>query len=133
MACYNLFISHSWTYGDAYDKLISMLNNQKSLTFDYKNYSVPKEDPILNARTDAQLYAAIKAQILPCKNVIILAGVYSTYSKWIQLEIKIAKELGKKIIAIEPWASERTSTVVKKNSDYIVPWRGDSVVNAIIK
>ena len=34
---YNLFISHSWTYGDAYDKLVSMLNRAPNFT--YKNYS----------------------------------------------------------------------------------------------
>ncbi len=45
--------------------------------------------------------------------VLILAGVYSTYSKWINIEIELANEMGKKIIAIEPWGSERTSTVVK--------------------
>lgn len=131
MSCHNLFISHSWAYGDAYEKLINLLNNQRSLVFDYKNYSVPKHNPIVGARTDAQLHAAIRAQILPCKNVVILAGVYSTYSKWINIEIQIAKELGKKIIAVEPWASEKTSEVVKRNANYIVPWRGDSLVKAI--
>lgn len=131
MSCYNLFISHSWAYGDAYEKLLQLLNNQKSYFFDYKNYSVPKYNPIYGAQTDAQLYVAIKAKILPCRNVIILAGVYSTYSKWINLEIRIAKELGKKIIAIEPWGAERTSQVVKNNADYIIPWRGDSLVKAI--
>ncbi|OPY56750.1 MAG: hypothetical protein A4E55_01950 [Pelotomaculum sp. PtaU1.Bin035] len=44
---YNLFISHSWTYSDAYDKLIGLLNSDPY--FSYKNYSVPKDDPIHNA------------------------------------------------------------------------------------
>ncbi len=28
MAPYNLFISHSWAYGDAYEKLISFLDDK---------------------------------------------------------------------------------------------------------
>lgn len=44
---YNLFISHSWAYGDAYDKLTDMLRAKPY--FDYRDYSVPKDDPIHNA------------------------------------------------------------------------------------
>lgn len=50
---YNLFISHSWTYGDAYDRLVDMLNAKPY--FSYKNYSVPKYDPIHNVSNDYQL------------------------------------------------------------------------------
>lgn len=74
---------------------------------------------------------AISNQIAPASCILILAGVYSTYSKWISIEIGIAKDMGKKIIAVEPWGSERTSAVVKNNADIVVKWNGDSVVNAI--
>ena len=40
---YNLFISHSWTYSDAYEKLVALLDAKPN--FDYKNYSVPKTIP----------------------------------------------------------------------------------------
>ena len=39
---YNLFISHSWTYPQAYGGLIDLLSNDT--TFSFKNYSVPKDD-----------------------------------------------------------------------------------------
>ena len=39
--------------------------------------------------------------------------------------------MNKKIIAIEPWGSERISTVVKNEADRIVKWNTDSIVNAI--
>jgi len=38
---YNLFISHSWTYSDAYDRLVDLLDNASY--FSYRNYSVPKD------------------------------------------------------------------------------------------
>ena len=67
----------------------------------------------------------------PVSCVLIMAGVYSTYSKWINIEIELAKSMNKKIIAIEPWGSERTSTVVKNAADKIVRWNTDSIVSAI--
>ena len=126
---YNLFISHSWAYSNTYDNLIRLLDAKPY--FYYKNYSVPKNDPIHNTHNDSQLKAAIKAQIQPASCVIILAGVYATYSKWINIEIEIAKSLGKKIIAVQPWGAERTSFVVKRAADYVVGWNTDSIVNAI--
>ena len=126
---YNLFISHSWSYSDAYNKLTSLLDNANYFT--YKNYSVPKDDPIHNANNDKELYKAIKQQIRYASVVIILAEVYSSYSKWIDKEIKIAEELGKPILAIEPWASDKTSLKVKNAADKIVKWNTDSIIRAI--
>lgn len=126
---YNLFISHSWTYSDQYDRLIHLLDAKPY--FDYKNYSVPKSDPIHNAPYQSQLKEAIRRKMQPASCVIILAGVYSTYSKWINIEIDLARELGKKIIAVEPWGSLHTSTVVKNAANKIVGWNTDSIVSAI--
>lgn len=126
---YNLFISHSWVYSDAYSKLMELLSNAPY--FNFKNYSVPKDDPIHNAPNDYQLRAAIKNQMQHASCVLILAGVYATYSKWINIEIQLAQEMGKKIIAIQPWAAQRTSQVVKNSADEIVGWNTASIVKAI--
>lgn len=129
---YNLFISHSWAYSDAYEKLVSLLDARAY--FSYKNYSVPKDDPIHTRGTDKELHAAIKRRIAPCHCVLMLAGVYSTHSKWINKEIAIctAEFMTKKpIIAIQPWGAERTSQVVKASADVIVAWNTESVVEAI--
>ena len=126
---YNLFISHSWTYGDAYDRLVDMLNAKPY--FLYKNYSVPKYDPIHNVSNDYQLKEAIRRQMQPASCILILAGVYSTYSKWINIEIELAQSMGKKIIAIELWGAERTSSKVKSAAHSIVRWNTDSIINAI--
>lgn len=132
MALYNLFISHSWAYSDAYEKVCKMLDSQVTNNgFNYKNYSVPRNDPIHNAPNDTKLEEAIRAQMKSVSVVVIMAGVYSTYSKWINIEIKIAKEMGKKVLAIEPWASEKTSKTVKDAADKIVGWNSVSIVNGI--
>jgi hypothetical protein len=126
---YNLFISHSWNYSDTYEGLIKLLNANPY--FDYRNYSVPKDNPIHNAPYVYQLKEAIRKQMQPVSCVIILAGVYSTYSKWINIEIELAKSMNKKIIAVEPWGAERTSTVVKSAADQIAKWNTNSIIKAI--
>lgn len=129
---YHIFISHSWKYGDAYEKLIGLLDRADGFT--YSDYSVPEDDPIQGAKTDAQLKAAIKEQMAHASVVLILAGVYSTYSKWINKEIELAQSgfiSPKPIIAIQPWGAERTSVVVKTAADTIVGWNTNSIVNAI--
>lgn len=126
---YNLFISHSWAYSDQYDGLVRLLENDPY--FQYRNYSVPKDDPIHNANTDYQLRCAIERQMRPASCVIILAGVYATYSKWINIEIDLAQSMGKKIIAVEYWGSERTSAVVKQAADEVVKWNARSIIRAI--
>lgn len=126
---YNLFISHSWAYSDQYENLINLLNAKPY--FSYKNYSVPKNDPIHHASNDYQLKAAIKAKMQPTSCVLILAGVYATYSKWINIEIELAQAMGKKIIAIQPRGAEKISAVVKSAADEVVAWNTDSIVRAI--
>ena len=132
MKTYNLFISHSWTYTDAYERLVNLLDKRQYFAF--KNYSVPKDDPIHNARSDAQLRAAIRNQMIPCHVVLIMAGVYSTYSKWIGIEIEIAQRgflTPKPIIAIKPWGNTNVSSVVSAAADKLVNWNTESIVAAI--
>ena len=132
MATYNLFISHSWAYSDAYEKLINLLNAKAY--FSYKNYSVPKNDPIHTKGTDKDLSEAIKGQIRLTQVVVILAGVYASHSKWINKEILIAQTaftVPTPILAVEPWGSERTSKTVRDAADKIVGWNTNSIVSGI--
>ena len=132
MRTHNLFVSHSWSYSDNYDKLVALL--RKRSYFRFKDYSVPRNDPIHDAETDYALREAIRNKMKPCGAVLVLAGIYATYSKWIDIEIDLAKsgfEKSKPIIAIKPWGSQRTSVLVKESADKIVRWNTESIVNAI--
>lgn len=129
---YHMFISHSWAYPHAYEGLLNLMHQDAS--FEYRNYSVPKDDPIHTNGTDAELYAAIKEQISHSSVVLILAGIYANYSRWIQKEVQIAQSefyVPKPIIAVEYWGSERTSLVVKNAADRIVKWNSKSIIDAI--
>lgn len=125
-----MFISHSWSYDDTYDKLCGLLNNQQ---FPFNDYSIPKDDPIHSNGTDTQLEMAIDSKISGANGVLVLAGVYSKYSKWIQKELRIARKYNKPIIVVEPWGSERTSIEVRNVADGIVGWDGAAIVETIRK
>ena len=69
-----------------------------------------------------------------CHVVLILGGVYATYSKWINKEIYLAEEgfsQPKPIIAVRPRGNKRVSLVVKDAADEIVSWNTESIVEAI--
>lgn len=128
----NLFISHSWQYSDAYEKLCGLLDARSY--FPYLNYSVPKEDPVHTNGTDKQLQEAIYNRIRLTHVVLIMGGVYSSYSKWINKEIVIANSsftYPKPIIGIKPWGQTNISKVVQDNAIEIVGWNTDSIVDAI--
>lgn len=133
-ANYNLFISHCWEYDDAYNRLICLLRRKEDFVF--KNFSVPKDDPLHKTLSDRDLYHAIYNHIRPSSVVLVLAGVYATHSKWINQEIIIAKQgfqSPKPIIAVKPRGQIRISSIVRKHADELVAWNTDSVIAAIHK
>ncbi len=129
---YNLFISHSWGYRHHYDRLQKLL--RKRCHFKFKNYSVPKNDPIHTSGTAKELRQAIRRQMAPCSVILVLAGVYSSYSKWIRTEMNLANQgfqNPKPIIAIKPWGSIRISATVRDATAEVVHWNSKSIVDAI--
>ena len=132
MKPYNLFISHSWSHGEAYHNLVNMLN-QKS--FPYEDYSIPQDEPIDTDGTNKALRKAITKKIRSSDVVLVLAGVYSSYSKWINIEIEVAKKQNpwkKPIILIRnPWGSRKISQHVRNNANEIVGWKANSIISAI--
>ena len=84
---YHLFISHSWKYPNAYDGLVSLLD--KDYWFSYKDYSVPRDEPLTiynKMYYESELRNKIRNQMRTCHVVLILAGVYASYSDSINME-----------------------------------------------
>ena len=48
---YDLFLSHAWRYNDDYYKLEKML--KEASLFKWRNYSVPKHDPLIDPNSYA--------------------------------------------------------------------------------
>jgi len=128
---YHLFISHSWNYGSDRDNLIDMIIphlNAKQVW----DYAAPKDHPI-HALGDRELAAAINERLKQSRVFVVPAGVYATFSKWIKIELALAKQLGLPVVAIRLHGAERTSQLVVNNANEYVNWSGKSVADAIKK
>jgi hypothetical protein len=126
---YAIFISHSWDYEQEFARLRHLLKGSDDI--EVRDYSVP-EDEKFEGKTDEELERVLREkQIKPSSVVVVLAGLYSTHSDWIEKEIKIAEAEGKPILGVEPWGSDRTSTLVKEHADEMVGWNTESVVDGI--
>jgi hypothetical protein len=132
---YNLFISHAWKYSEHYYKVVEWLDRAKNeKRLDYKNYSDPKDDPVVDpdeATKKKRLKEKLRNQIRPSSIVIVLAGMYATYSEWIGFEIDAAVEMEKYIIGVRPWGQERTPAKVEDNA-VMVGWNYESLIQAIL-
>lgn len=122
---YHVFISHAWKYDEHYKKLVQWLDES---SISYKNYSVPQHDPF---DSNVDLERALTEQIKHSNIVLIASGMYVAYSDWIQYEIDEAVRMGKYIIGIEPWGSERVPKKVSENANVTVGWNSSSVIKAI--
>ena len=131
----NIFISHSWSYSSAYNTLASWIFEQNwrfgQASIKFRNYSVPKDDPIHNADNTEQLERAIYRKIALSHVMVVPTGMYASYSKWIKKEIDGANDKGKPILAVNPWGQQHTSQTVTNNADVIVGWNKKSVVDNI--
>ena len=126
----SLFISHSWSFGNAYEGLVALLD--AAPRFQYQTYSVPKNDPVHNAPKIEALYDAIKKQILFCDVVVLMAGKDAIYNKWILRELKIAKkDYRKPIVAVRRWRHEKVSPVLSLAADKLTDWSTEFIVSAI--
>lgn len=131
----NLFISHSWAHSGHYDTLAEWIfNNNWSVgqaSLNFRNYSIPKDDPVHNANSDKVLKEKIFNKIALCHVIVIPTGMYASYSKWIQKELDGCADYGKPILAVNPWGQKRTSTVVQNAATQTVGWNKKSVVSGI--
>jgi len=131
-----IFISHSWTYTDHYQKLADWFFNNPGgwrsgdTEVRFVDYSVPKDDPIHNADNATELYRVIAGLIASADVVVCPTGMYSTHSKWISKELEAAERLAKPVLAVNPWGQERKSLVVQQKAASSVGWNKQSVVDA---
>lgn len=129
MSYYHIFVSHAWDYNDQYNTVVDCLNRSPLL---WKNYSVPEHDPV-DANNIAKLKVALTEQISHANIVIIIAGMYTVHSDWIDYEINEAIRMRKVIIALKPWGNKVMPTKLQNVANEIVNWNSQSLISAILK
>jgi hypothetical protein len=67
----------------------------------------------------------------PADVFLIIGGMYAAHSDWIEFELNFARRIGRPIIGIMKWGSERTPVAIQNAAAEIVGWNGASIVTAI--
>lgn len=123
---YSIFICHDWEYSADYHRVQTFLSEAPN--FRWENRSVPEHDPL---DTNDQLAYNLRNQIRPAHVMLVLAGMYTARSEWMDWEMAFARRIGKPIIGIAPWGSKVIPRAVQDKAAEIVGWRSDSIVGAI--
>lgn len=125
---YHILISHSWNYSEQYEAVCSWLNSAPY--FRWSNYSVCCNNP-LDTKTDSELKEKLRNRISSASCIIVLSGMYATYSKWIDFEIETAQAMNKAIIGVKPWGQERIPQKIQNASKEMVGWNSSSIIEAV--
>lgn len=133
----HVFVSHSWSYSQHYEKIRGWLFDSPwsfgQARVEFRDYSIPRDDPIHDAESDFELEEAIFRHISRCRVVVVPTGMYTSHSKWIKKELAGARAYSKRILAVNPWGQERKSSVVRDAAHKTVGWNKNSVGRAVWK
>ena len=123
---YSLFICHDWEYSDDYYRICEFLDAAPN--FSWMDLSVPEHAPL---DTDDMLRKNLRDQIRPADVMLVLAGMYTARSEWMDWEMEFGRIIGKSIIGVKPWGNVQLPVVVQNNADEIVGWNAATIVDAI--
>lgn len=125
---YKIFISHSWDHVDDLMNLRKLLEERGYFNVEFEE--VPPHDPI-DSWNSAYVKSCVSKRISESDVVIGLAGMYASYSQWMEWELNHAILQGKPILGVIPRGQERVSNVVCSKADKVVRWNTESIVDAI--
>jgi hypothetical protein len=125
---HEIFISHSWKYENDLINLRNLLTTRSYFNVNFREVS---QDVAINSENANYIKAVLKQRILASNVFLAIAGVYATYSDWMEWEIKTAKANGIRVIGVVPWGQVRVSSTVSGLADEVVNWNTESIVNAI--
>lgn len=135
MTTHSIFLSHSWVEQDGVERITSLMETYRLKTegFGYEYYSVSKDDPAQFLPSNKALALSIENQMKSCSCLVILAGVFDEFKRWINLELDAAKKLGIPVILVEAVDPKHTSHKEKRAAAEIVKWDAMQLGDAIVK
>lgn len=102
-----IYICHSFRDSKSYQRIVKKLKLAENCKV--WNHSIPQHKQKV-IKDDDELREAFKSQIRGCSHIFVLATKGLPQKSYVKMEIEVAQELGKRIIAIKP----RGSTYVLK-------------------
>lgn len=127
---YKIFISHSWAHVNDLQSLKNLLESRGYFNVEFTEF--PPTDSI-NSTNTYYIRQRIAERIAASDIVLGIAGIYASYSDWMNWELDKAIEKRIPIIGVVPRGQERISTIVSNRANEIVHWNTDSIVSAIRK
>ena len=125
---YNVFISHSWAYIDDLKNLRNLLNNRGYFNVEFEEAT--PDEPI-DSENAEYIKRRLREKIRNSDIVLGIAGIYASYSDWMEWELDTAIKNGIPIVGVIPRGQERISQVVYSRSKEDVKWNTESIVEAI--
>ena len=125
---YKVFISHSWDHVDALKRLRNLLNKRNYFKVKFKEAS--PDNPIKSEK-NKDIRLKLSNRIKTSDVVLGIAGVYASYSDWMEWELNTAIKYNIPIIGVVPWGHINTSRIVSNKAIEIVHWNTESIVAAI--
>ena len=125
---YRVFISHSWDYVDDLRRLRKLLEQRGYFHVEFTEASL--DNPIYSDK-NKYIRMALSQRIESSDIVLGIAGVYASYSDWMEWELDKAIEKNIPIVGVVPWGQINISRVVSDRAKEIVRWNTESIVAAI--
>jgi len=125
---YHIFISHSWKYPNDLENLRNLLKERGYFNVEFEEASA--DEPI-NSANAYYIKKRLTEKITNSNIVLGIAGMYASYSDWMEWELDKAIELGVPIVGVIPRGQERISQTVSSRSKQDVRWNTESIVAAI--
>lgn len=125
---YNVFISHSWAYIDDLKNLRNLLNDRSYFNVEFEEAT--PDEPI-NSENAEYIKRRLREKIRNADIVLGIAGMYASYSDWMEWELDTAIKNDIPIVGVIPRGQERISRVVYSRSKQDVRWNTESIVTAI--
>jgi len=125
---YRVFISHSWTYPQDLENLRNLLEERGYFNVSFEEVTA---DVPINSTNAIYVKSRLRLKISNSNIVLGIAGMYASYSDWMEWELETANSLDIPIVGVVPRGQERISATVTKYSKQDVRWNTESIVEAI--
>lgn len=129
---YYLFLSHTWSEGEDYERLVELLNARTLFT--YKISMIGRDDPIHHLTTSRLFPEILKRQMNESQIVVIQAGKYEKFRNWVNAEVQVARKefsIPKPILVVKPWYIQYLDEETKLNADKVVDWDTEAIIKGI--
>lgn len=125
---YKIFISHSWDHVDDLRRLRNLLEQRGYFHVEFLEAS--PDNPI-NSDKNKYIRTVLSQKIESSDIVLGIAGVYASYSEWMEWELDKAIEKNIPIVGVIPRGKTNISRIVANRAKETVKWNTESIVSAI--